>query len=99
GVPRGIRRTGRIRPQVMAVHDRFDAARRSTVSRGGWLVEARDTALLALLGRHGVMVRPRIGGAASIIDVERFALDSVNRVPRAFQGHREVRVVSPAPPR
>ena len=92
GVPRGIRRTGRIRPQVMAVHDRFDATRRTAVPRGGWLVEARDSTLLALLARHGIVVLPRFR-TASIIDVERFALDSVERASRAFQGHREVRLL------
>ncbi|HYW51595.1 MAG TPA: M14 family zinc carboxypeptidase [Gemmatimonadaceae bacterium] len=92
GVPPGIRRTGRIAPQQMAVHDRFDATRTTGVPAGGWLVEARDTALLALLDRHGVVVRPRMP-AAQIVTVERFELDSVERAPRPFQGHREVRVL------
>lgn len=91
GVPRGIRRTGRVAPQRMAVHDRFEPTRTATVPAGGWLVEGRDTMLLALLARHGVVVRPGIGRVRNI-DVERFELDSVLRPGRPFQGHTEVSV-------
>jgi len=92
GVPRGIRRTGRIAPQRMEIRDRFDATRVVTVPPGGWLIEAADTALLTLLSRHGVQVRPRVPGSAAL-SVERFDLDSVERAARAFQGHREVRLL------
>jgi len=92
GVPRGIRRTGRIRSQVMEVRDRFDATLTATVPPGGWLVEARDTTLLALLARHGIAVRVP-AGTPRRFDVQRFQLDSVDRAPRAAQGHREVRVL------
>ena len=92
GVPLGIRRTGRFVPQDMPVVDRFEVTRGATVPAGGWLIEAGDTTLLALLTRHGVMVRPRLGTARPV-DVERFQLDSVERIGRAFQGHREVRVL------
>ena len=92
GVPTGIRRTGRIRPQFMPVIDRFEPTRSTTVPGGGWLVEASDTTLLALLGRHGVQVRANLSSMQRPIDVERFQLDSVERVGRAFQGHREARV-------
>jgi len=91
GVPRGVRRTGRVAPQRMAVHDRFEATRSATVPAGGWLIEGRDTTLLALLARHGVVVRPGIGRVRTL-DVERFALDSVLRPGRPFQGHTEVTV-------
>ena len=92
GVPLGIRRTGRIRGQWMPVVDRFEPTRQSTVPAGGWLVEARDTAVLALLARHGVVVRAKFSPFRAI-DVERFEVDSVDRVGRAFQGHHEVRVL------
>ena len=92
GVPLGIKRSGRIRPQWMPVYDRFESTRESTVPAGGWLVEARDTAVLALLERHGVTIRPRVPSRRSF-DVERFELDSVDRAARAFQGHREVTVM------
>lgn len=90
GVPRGIRRTGRIGGQWMPVFDRFVATRQTTVPAGGWLIETSDTALVALLTRHGV----RVPGepVRRTVDVERFQLDSVARVGRAFQGHQEVRV-------
>ncbi len=90
GVPRGIRRTGRIGGQWMPVHDRFQAVRQTTVPPGGWLIETGDTALVALLTRHGVQVQTE--ASRRTVDVERFQLDSVARVGRAFQGHQEVRV-------
>ena len=93
GVPLGIKRTGRLRRQLMAVHDRFDATRATLVPTGGWLVEAGDTALVALLTRHGVTVRRRIASGRRTLDIERFQLDSVERTARPFQGHREVRVI------
>ena len=92
GVPLGIRRTGRIRGQWMPVVDRFEPTRQTTVPAGGWLVEARDTAVLALLARHGVTVRAKFSPSRRI-DVERFEVDSVDRVGRTFQGHHEVRVL------
>jgi Zinc carboxypeptidase len=91
GVPLGIRRTGRFVPQDMPVLDRFEATRELPVPPGGWLVEGGDTTLLALLARHGVDVRPRVTTTRAI-DVERFQVDSVERVGRAFQGHQEMRV-------
>jgi hypothetical protein len=91
GVPLGLRRTGRIAGQWMPVYDRFVATRESNVPAGGWLVEASDTAMLALMARHGVTVRPRLVTLRAI-DVERFQLDSVERLGRPFQGHQEVRV-------
>ena len=91
GVPLGIRRTGRIRGQWMPVFDRFEPTRQTSVPAGGWLVEARDTAVLALLARHGVTVRPI--GTTRTLDVERFEVDSVDRLEHMFQGHREVKVL------
>jgi Zinc carboxypeptidase len=91
GVPLGIRRTGRIVPQWMAVRDRFEVAHATSVPNGGWLIEAADTTLLALLARHGVWVLPRVTGVRTM-DVERFQLDSVEHLGRTFQGHREVQV-------
>ena len=90
GVPLGMRRTGRVRGQWMPVFDRFEPTRQTSLPPGGWLVEARDTAVLALLARHGVIAR---GIAPRTLDVERFQVDSVDRVSRVFQGHHEVRVI------
>ena len=75
----------------MPVFDRFEPTRQSGIPAGGWLVEARDTAVLALLARHGVTVRSV--GAARTLDVERFEVDSVDRLEHMFQGHREVKVI------
>lgn len=92
GVPLGIRRSGRFVPQDMPVHDRFEATNATGVPAGGWLIEASDTALVSLLRRHGVLVRDALDSRRAV-DVERFQLDSVERVGRAFQGHREMRVL------
>jgi hypothetical protein len=94
GVPLGVARTGRVHAQRMAVHDRFEPTRETTVPAGGWLIEAGDTTLLSLLARHGVVVRPRYAGAARLrpLDIELFRIDSVDRVARPFQGHREVKL-------
>ena len=91
GVPPGVRRTGRMRAQLMPVRDRFDVVERSVLPSRGWVVERRDTALVALLRRHGVILvaPPRAESPRG----EEFVLDSVLTAPRPFQGHREVRLV------
>jgi hypothetical protein len=91
GVPLGVKRTGRYRKQWMPVKDRFEATLATTVPAGGWLIEAKDSALMALLGRHGVEVRPSLPLRRSV-EVERFRLDSIARANNSFQGHREVKV-------
>ncbi len=90
GVPRGLRRTGEIRTRVMPVFDRFVP----TLTRplpGGYLISGRDTATLRRLREHGIL--PTRYSAPAPRGLERFALDSIQRSPRAFQGHNEVRVV------
>jgi hypothetical protein len=89
GVRPGVRRTGRYRKQWMPVYDRFEATLSTTLPVGGWLIEGRDSALAALLERHGVEVRPRLQ-VRRPVDIERFQLDSVVKANNNFQGHREV---------
>ncbi len=92
GVPAAFRRTGRVSAQYMPVVDRFEPTRTATVPPGGWLIEGSDTTLVALLARHGVIVRGAVRTSAPL-DVERFQLDSVQKLGRPFQGHQEARVL------
>ncbi|MGZ8378975.1 MAG: M14 family zinc carboxypeptidase [Gemmatirosa sp.] len=93
GVPRGIRRTGRYRTQQMPVVDRFVPTLAQSIPAGGWLLDATapgaDSAV-ALLRRHGVRLT-RVAGSPTA-GVEIFRVDSVIAAPRAFQGHREMRL-------
>jgi hypothetical protein len=93
GVPRGIRRTGRMIVQAMPVVDRFEATLTRTIPAGGWALDAAapgaDSAV-TLLRAHGVRVE-RLEAAADV-EAELFRADSVVRAGRAFQGHQEVRL-------
>ena len=88
GVPRGIRRTGRIVTREMPVFDRFV----STLDRpvvGQYVISGRDTATLRRLALHGVEAHPIAELPGSL---DEFVIDSVVRATRPFQGHREARV-------
>ncbi len=87
GVPRGVRRTGQVRPQVMAVYDRFDPALTVAVP-AAYLLDASQAAAVELLRRHGLRVD--VASRASAVDADVFVIDSVARAERPFQGHREV---------
>jgi hypothetical protein len=88
GVPRGLRRTGRIAPQRMPVIDRFEAALARPASPHGYAVAAEGSAAVALLRAHGVPVT--VLAAPRAVAVERFVVEAVQRAARPFQGHREV---------
>ena len=89
GVPRGERRTGRIRTVRMQVYDRFI----STLDRlppAAYVIAPEDTAVVTLLRLHGIRVdRSDSGWNAR---GESFSIDSVISNPRTFQGHHEVRL-------
>ena len=89
GVPAGLRRTGSFRRIVVPVHDRFEP-RRPRALPAGWALGEGDTAAVRVLQLHGVQVE-RVT-ASRVVDAERFVTDSVVIAPRAFQGHREVRL-------
>lgn len=89
GVPKGIRRTGRLITQVMPVYDRFEPT--LTVSRPDAYVLPNDTTITALLRRHGLTVKP-LSIAAASRSTSLFIVDSIIIAPHAFQGHRETRV-------
>ena len=89
GVPRGFRRTGRMRATTMPVYDRFVP----TLARAlpfAYAFGREHDAALRLLRLHGVVVERLDGDVAT--QVERFAVDSIMRAPRAFQRHNEVRL-------
>lgn len=93
GVPRGLRRTGRYRTLPLPVHDRFDPTLARALPRGGWAFDAAmpgADSIVAALRRHAITV-VRLD-AAREVDGARFRIDSIARAPRAFQGHREVRL-------
>ncbi|MEO8880169.1 MAG: M14 family metallopeptidase [Gemmatimonadaceae bacterium] len=85
GVPRGFRRSGEMRTQVMPVYLRFEPTMTRTIPRA-WLIPARDTAAVTLLRLHGIHVqRPATG--MTLARVSRFIIDSLDTEPREFQGH------------
>jgi len=90
GVPRGLRRTGRFRTVQIPVYDRFVPSLLARMP-SGYLLDASQTAAVALLRRHGITVQRATPGAQ--VDVVSFTVDSVIRAARPFQGHHEVRVV------
>jgi hypothetical protein len=89
GVPKGLRRTGDMRTRLMPVFDRFVP---TLVRRLPAAYYLSDTTALALLRLHGVRVE-RLGATDHPSQLERFAVDSVVRLPRPFQGHNEMRVI------
>ncbi|MDQ3949516.1 MAG: hypothetical protein M3282_04145, partial [Gemmatimonadota bacterium] len=89
GVPRGVRRTGRVRATTMPVYDRFTP----TLGRRlpyAYALDPGHEAAVRVLRLHGIVVERLTGDMAT--QVERFTVDSVVRAPRAFQRHHEVRV-------
>ncbi|MEX2181463.1 MAG: M14 family metallopeptidase [Gemmatimonadaceae bacterium] len=89
GLRSGFRRAHRATAVTMPVWDRFDA----TLSRAlpeAWIFDPAQSAVVERLEAHGIAVtRLR---AATTVAGERFAVDSIVRAPRPFQGHQEVRV-------
>jgi hypothetical protein len=89
GVPRGERRTGRVRVVRMPVYDRFT----STLDRtppAAYVVAPQDTAVVRLLGLHGIRVER--SDSAWTARGEGYVVDSIITSPRPFQGHHEVRL-------
>lgn len=89
GVPKGLRRTGKYRAQMMPAFTRFEATYSWDVP-AAFAIPAADTAAVSLLRLHGVKVerlaRPWTGEAYA------FVIDSVVPAEREFEGHREVRL-------
>lgn len=93
GVPRGLRRTGELRTRMMPVFDRFVPTLFRPLPRF-YAVPDADTAVIAALGRHGIVVLTgAVDGPLVHGPIDQFVIDSVVRSPRPFQGHHEVRLV------
>lgn len=88
GVRRGIRRTGRFRPQAMPVHDRFEAVL-ERVAPSEYLLPPELQQTAELLRQHGIRVE-RVDSPVRVA-VEVFSIDSVARSQRPFQAHHETR--------
>ncbi|HET7458759.1 MAG TPA: hypothetical protein VFJ74_14015, partial [Gemmatimonadaceae bacterium] len=90
GVPRGVRRTGRVHPQSMPVFDRFAPTLYASLPAGGWALDAGQQEAVDRLREHGVVVERLTDDASGPVAVEVFRVDSAVRAPRPFQGHNEV---------
>jgi zinc carboxypeptidase len=87
GMPRGLRRTGRVNLVRMPVYDRFVPTLKRTMPFGYAIPgPARDT-LRKLLALHGLELD--MIDAPATASAETFMLDSVSRPTRPFQGHLE----------
>jgi len=89
GVPRGLRRTGRMRSVTMPVYDRFVP----TLARAlpfAYALGPEHEVAVRLLRLHGVVIERLDSELAT--QVERFTVDSIVRAPRVFQRHNEVRL-------
>jgi hypothetical protein len=87
GVPKGLRRTGRFRTQMMPDFDRFVPTVMRKMPEAYYL---SDTAAVAMLRLHGVHV-DQVQPNWLLPRMERFVIDSVERSPRPFQMHTEMR--------
>jgi hypothetical protein len=89
GVPRGVRRTGRVRAMTMLVYDRF-APILSRRLPYAYALGPEQEAAVRLLRLHSMVVERLDGDMPT--QVEQFIVDSVVRETRRFQRHHEVRV-------
>jgi len=90
GVPRGVRRTGRFKTQVMPVYDRFEPTL-SIQRPTAYLLPAGFPAVIDILRRNGIALTPATAGTAQRAQL--FVVDSVTHAARPFQKHDETRIV------
>lgn len=89
GVPRGVRRTGRFRTQLMPVYDRFEPAL-SIPRPAAYLLPAGFPAVADVLRRNGIAMTAVAPGAR--YRAQLFIVDSVVHAARPFQMHHETRI-------
>ncbi|HEY5219806.1 MAG TPA: M14 family metallopeptidase [Gemmatimonadaceae bacterium] len=89
GVKRGYKRIDKFHVERMPVYDRFTSVleRRMPVA---YAFGADQKPLIARLMLHGVFVEQLVDSLN--VAAERFAVDSVIRTPREYQGHHEERL-------
>jgi zinc carboxypeptidase len=88
GLPPGVRR-GKVRSLKIPVFDRFDSTLVQSLPYA-WVIPAEQAALLEPLRRHGIFIEQV--DQPTTVRSERFQIDTLVQSPRAFQGHREVRL-------
>ena len=94
GVPRGRRRTGRYVTVAMPVFDRFEPTLFAPMPER-YILRPTDTAAVRVLRTHGITVGTtgnKMQGAETVATGFAFRIDSAVAAPRAFQGHREMRL-------
>jgi hypothetical protein len=89
GVPKGMRRSGKVRSLRIPVYDRFDPVLDQPLPYA-WLIPAEQAPLLEPLRRHGLFIEQATERAT--VRADRFTIDSVVQNPRPFQGHQETRL-------
>lgn len=89
GLPRGFRRLGKFHTERLDVYDRFTPTleRRMPVA---YAFGPDQKPLVQRLAMHGVFVEQLVDSLD--VRAEQFAVDSVIRNPREYQGHHEVRL-------
>jgi len=89
GVPRGVRRTGRFKTQLMPIYDRFEPAL-SIQRPAAYLLPAGYPNVTDILRRNGIAMQPVAVGAH--YRAQLFVVDSLKHAARPFQKHSETRV-------
>ena len=89
GVPRGLKRTGHYRAQVMPVWVAFKPVATNTLPYA-YAVPAADTAVVRVLRGHGIRIEPLPQRWVTV--VQRYLVDSVRHAERPFQGHHETTI-------
>lgn len=88
GLPRGARRTGKVRTVKVPIFDRFEPALQQTLPYA-WVIPAEQGALLEPLRRNGLFIE-HVDERGSVRG-ERFQIDSIV-AGQPFQGHQPVRL-------
>lgn len=90
GLPRGLRRTGRIREVTMPIYDRFSPTTSVKMPIGYAFTRPAADSLLPRLAKHGVIVEQLEQDAS--LTTQGFIVDSSVASPTPFQGHNERRL-------
>jgi hypothetical protein len=89
GLPRGVKRTGRVRNVTMPIYDRFAGKTFRTLPHA-YAFGSDQGAIVAQLRRHGIFVEKL--DVPLELELEHFVLDSIARSTQRFQKHHEVRL-------
>ena len=90
GMPKSVRRTGRMLAKSMPIVDRFESALNREPTLEGYLLDASWTDAVRQLRAHGLTVTPTDKPMSATLQV--FDIDSVAFATRPFQGHKEATV-------